>query len=192
MVAVCDPRYDISSYFGESRDVKRQRASQRSLVQSPSGACTTAECGVAERTLGAIVDWKFETLGLLDVAVEVPSLDWHKLYAAMQRIFPTSVVVEDTSELQRKFTALTERWRDETAMLSSAEMIAMHPAYQRIIGMGPEALPLILRELSREPGHWFWALSAITDENPVRPEDAGNLPRMSEAWLHLGRKRGWI
>jgi hypothetical protein len=79
------------------------------------------------------------------------------------------------AELERTFFDLANRWRNETALLSSVTKIAMHPAYQRIIGMGPAALPLLLRELEQQPDHWFWALTAITGEDPVPPEDAGNM-----------------
>ena len=68
----------------------------------------------------------------------------------------------------------------------------MHPAYQQIIGMGEEALPLILEELSRRPGHWFWALKAITGEDPVPAEHAGEVPEMTRAWLEWGRQHDYI
>jgi hypothetical protein len=87
---------------------------------------------------------------------------------------------------------LANRWRDETALLSSVTKIAIHPAYQRMIGMGLAALPLIFRELERRPSHWFWALRAITGENPVRPEDAGNLGKMTKAWLAFAREHGYL
>jgi hypothetical protein len=43
-----------------------------------------------------------------------------------------------------------------------ADMVT-HPAYQQIIGLGKEALPLLFGELRRAPDHWFWALRAITE-----------------------------
>jgi len=70
--------------------------------------------------------------------------------------------------------------------------MAMLPEYQRIIGMGSVAIPLILAELRREPNQWFWALSAITDENPVDPTAAGDVNRMADAWLEWGRNKGLI
>jgi hypothetical protein len=77
-------------------------------------------------------------------------------------------------------------------MLSSITAKAMHPAYQQIIGMGPAAIPLILRDLQRRPDHWFWALTAMTGEDPVPPEDAGDMRKMAEAWIQLGRARGHV
>lgn len=95
------------------------------------------------------------------------------------------------SQAESLFVNLSCRWRRETAIYSSVTKIAMHPAYQRIIGMGPNAIPFILRELQQEPDHWFWALNAITGENPVAPEDAGDIVKMTAAWLEYGKRHGY-
>lgn len=68
----------------------------------------------------------------------------------------------------------------------------MHPAYQRIIGFGLPAVPLILAELRRELDHWFWAFKAITGEDPVPAERRGNMKEMAEIWLEWGRQRGYV
>lgn len=94
--------------------------------------------------------------------------------------------------LDERFRLLVARWKSERGATSSATQMAMHPAYQRLIGLGPEAVPLLLRELQREPDHWFWALGAITGENPVPPEARGNLTEMAKAWLEWGRRKGII
>src|SRR3990172_11904819 len=56
--------------------------------------------------------------------------------------------------LERKFQRLADEWHRETRYLSSDDDIAMHPAYQQIIGLGDRALPLILRALQRRLDHW--------------------------------------
>ena len=48
-----------------------------------------------------------------------------------------------------QFRALADEWERDTCFLSSTTKMVMHPAYQRIIGMGPAAIPLILRKLKR-------------------------------------------
>lgn len=68
----------------------------------------------------------------------------------------------------------------------------MHPSYQQIIGMGSEAVPLILKDLQQQPDHWFWALAHITGEDPVPEEKRGRLGEMAEAWLNWGRRNGHI
>lgn len=97
----------------------------------------------------------------------------------------------ETAELETTFLQLTEQWQRETGMLSVVSKISMHPAYQRIIGMGQPVVPLIMRELEREPDHWFWALSAITGVNPVKPEQRGRLQEMAQAWIIWGQANGY-
>lgn len=92
----------------------------------------------------------------------------------------------------QRFTTLATRWNQETAALSSVSQIAMHPAYQEIIGMGHIAVPLILRELQQKPGHWFWALRAITGADPILPEDRGKLRAMTSMWIQWGKEQGYI
>jgi hypothetical protein len=76
--------------------------------------------------------------------------------------------------------------------MSNTAQMAMLRSYQNIIGMGPDAVPLILEELRREPDHWFWALEAITLDNPVPPQDAGQLDKMALAWIAWGVNAGLI
>ena len=90
-----------------------------------------------------------------------------------------------------RFSMLKTEWEASTALLSSITEIALHPAYQQIIGMGTVVIPFILAELKRKPGHWFWALKAVTGEDPVLPEQRGRINEMTEAWLRWGRKQGY-
>jgi hypothetical protein len=93
---------------------------------------------------------------------------------------------------EQHFRSLAEQWRRETGMFSSVSRMAMHIAYQRIIGMGARAIVPILLDLQQRPDHWFWALNAITGENPVPQESAGNLREMAKAWIQWGRRRGYV
>lgn len=105
---------------------------------------------------------------------------------------PSNLTFPDAESLQQAFASLVDVWRRETLMLSSTTEKALHPAYQRIIGLGPVVVPLVLRELELHGGHWFWALRALTGENPVEPEDAGNVRKMTESWLKWGRQKGLL
>jgi hypothetical protein len=95
--------------------------------------------------------------------------------------------IGEATGLQAQFDSLAKLWHDETGFWSDMGRKAVHPAYQRIIGMGKEAQPLIFGEMAKEPGHWFWALRAITGENPVRQEHAGNVKAMTDDWLGWAR-----
>ena len=102
-----------------------------------------------------------------------------------------SYPIWETAEIELTFLELAEQWRRETGMMSLVSKMSIHPAYQRIIGMGQAVVPLILRELEQEPDHWFWALQAITGANPVRSEQRGRLKQMAEAWVQWGRENGY-
>lgn len=93
---------------------------------------------------------------------------------------------------RERFSQLSKQWRKDTQWLSSTTEIATHPAYQAIIGMGPDALPLILEDLQVNSGHWYWALKSISNEDPVPPRDRGAIKKMKEAWLRWGRNKGVI
>ncbi len=93
---------------------------------------------------------------------------------------------------EKRFAELSATWRSDTAFASSALQMATHPAYQEIIGMGSDALPLILRDLAERPAHWFWALRAISGENPVKAADMGKFASLVGAWLSWGRQKGYL
>jgi hypothetical protein len=95
------------------------------------------------------------------------------------------------SSMARHFDELADTWERETRAESFAHRRSIHPAYQRIIGLGPQAIPLILERMrQRRSGHWFWALHALTGEDPAtgltKPREA------REAWLRWGVEHGHI
>jgi len=120
----------------------------------------------------------------------------HAVQAAFFRVLESHKAMASSldvdAELENRFRALVSRWREETRSVSSTTDRALHSAYQDVIGMGDRALPLIFREMQERGGHWFWALRHITHENPVPPQDAGNIPKMREAWLRWGREHRYL
>lgn len=92
--------------------------------------------------------------------------------------------------LAERFEELSETWRDETEFLSTSMARYMHPAYQQIIGMGSDALPLILRSLRDEPGDWYWALAAITGHDAA--EGAETPSQARKRWLEWGAEQGHL
>lgn len=119
---------------------------------------------------------------------EEPYYEGHTVMARKRAQELESVLCEKNEEAM--FIDLAEKWKRETQLHSSMLEIAMHPAYQRIIGMGPFAIPLILNDLGKEINHWFWALRAITGENPVPQEHQGKIEDMASDWLKWGRSKG--
>lgn len=108
------------------------------------------------------------------------------------RIYLESAASSVRNRRRERFNRLARQWRDDTQWLSSTTEIAMHPAYQAIIGMGPEALPMIVEDLLENSGHWYWALKAISNEDPVPPSDRGAIKRMKTAWLRWAEQKGIV
>jgi len=90
--------------------------------------------------------------------------------------------------IREQFARLAAEWRTESGTSSNMVKIHLHPSYQRIIGMGPVVLPLIFDDLNRSPDFWFWALRAITGDDPVPAEHAGDLNAMTRDWLSWARE----
>ena len=102
--------------------------------------------------------------------------------------------VDDTSlklSVEERFKKLVEQWREERPPSSFIEHHVMCPAYQQIIGMGREVIPLLLHELEQKPDWWIWALMAITGADPVDPQHERNLREMAKDWLEWGHKYGY-
>jgi len=108
--------------------------------------------------------------------------------------YPHSIKIHPKrrEKIEETFYKLLEEWREETLMLSSLEEMIMHPSYQMIIGLGKRAVPLLLKELKKEPDHLFWALHVITRKDPTSEEDAGDLQKMASSWIKWGEKKGYL
>lgn len=121
-----------------------------------------------------------------------PVIELRSGYRVRYSLRPVGLSSHEPSGAEATFRELADEWREATRLSSSLTEMFLNRAYQRIIGMGPTAVPLILRELQQRPAHWFWALSSITGEDPVNPEDAGRLRVMTAAWLRWGQERGYL
>lgn len=97
-------------------------------------------------------------------------------------------------DIEFQFFMLASSWKRDTVFISSTTEKSMHPAYLRIIGMGKDALPFILKDLIEEPepAHWFVALKAITGEDPVPSEHLGYIDKMAEDWISWAKNKKYI
>lgn len=92
--------------------------------------------------------------------------------------------------VRQEFQELASRWRLATEQSSDPLEKIAHPAHLRIIGLGPEVLPLVFLELAERGGLWFWALEALTGDDPV--PDTASMKEVREAWLSYGRQHGYV
>jgi hypothetical protein len=101
-----------------------------------------------------------------------------------------SAMIPKDMELSELFRELANIWKAETGILSDITKKSMNWSYQQIIGLGLPVVPLILQELKVKPADWYWALSAITRQDPIKPEHAGNMAAMAQDWIRWGKDRG--
>lgn len=101
-------------------------------------------------------------------------------------------LAEVAEPLEQRFEKYRDDWVSRTRHLSNTAQMAMVFSYQHIIGLGPAVVPLILKELRNQTDHWFWALEAITGQNPVPSEDAGDMEASAKAWIAWGEKNGLL
>jgi deoxycytidine triphosphate deaminase len=132
---------------------------------------------------------------LLELLVYVKDIaEWGKevpaLLARLKDNGHGSNALVSEESIKETFDALAQEWREDTRLLSSVSKMVMHSAYQKIIGMGEAAIPLLLRELEQTRDHWLWALAAISREDPASPND--DFDQAVNAWLDWGRQRGYI
>lgn len=89
-----------------------------------------------------------------------------------------------------RFLLLTAEWKYQFRFCSHTPMGIK--AYQDIIEMGEEVLPLIFQSMIEESAHWFHALHMITGQSPVPPEHAGRVKLMERYWIDWAVEKGYI
>jgi hypothetical protein len=103
------------------------------------------------------------------------------------------VTADERATLEQRFHEEAEKWDLETGHLSSPNQRMMHPSYQAILGMGQqhrdEIIGLLIQDMKANRRHWFWALSYLAQTNPIKPEDAGRIDRMIDAWVRWETSR---
>jgi hypothetical protein len=94
--------------------------------------------------------------------------------------------------LESQFESLSSRWREEVGGESSLSRITSNINYLKVIKLGKEIVPLILKDLQKEPAPWFLALRVLTDEENVGRKRAGNFRRMADDWIKWGKDNQYI
>ena len=98
----------------------------------------------------------------------------------------------DPQRITEEFGTLAKKWREEVGAESSLSKITGNLNYLRVISLGKRAVPLILRDLQRDPAPWFLALRAITGQENVGREHAGNFKSAADSWIAWGKENGYI
>lgn len=91
---------------------------------------------------------------------------------------------------ERDFNSLLREWEEATAVYSFSGARLAHPAFRKIIALGRQAIPHILRRMKDDPSLWSEALVEITGSDPV-PDEVTNLNAVAKTWLAWGRLHGF-
>lgn len=95
---------------------------------------------------------------------------------------------KDLTEIE--FNNLVEQWRRDTFLHSSLSKKVTHPAYVTIMACGKNVLPFVLRELEKNPDHWFYALRYIARRDIASGTTTFDDAR--SAWLKWGKQNNYI
>ena len=90
------------------------------------------------------------------------------------------------------FSTLAAAWKRETSLSSSVRRKYASEHYKKIIGMGPKAAFLIVRQIELEgsvPYHWWDALRELTGHDPVPPEVGGDIRATAKIWIEWARQQ---
>ena len=127
---------------------------------------------------------------LADVVRQTVQALWTQLGAKGAVHSEVALLRARSEQLRKEFEILAEQWRQDTLHLSQISKKVAHPAYFRIMGMGEAVVPLLLEALRDKPSHWFAALQATANVNPVA--DGANPVQAREAWLRWGKSNGLV
>jgi len=100
--------------------------------------------------------------------------------------------VDEIGDVETKFHSYSTRWKEEIGGVSSLSQITSNRHYLRVIALGPNVIPCILKSLQQEPAPWFAALRALSGRDDIGREHAGNFRKIADAWIEWGRQEGYV
>jgi hypothetical protein len=85
--------------------------------------------------------------------------------------------------IKNAFQKYYHKWDEETEFMSSSDMFE-NKNYKEIIALGWDVVPHIIDQLRKKPCHLFVALRCIVGNTPIKPENAGDVPKMAADWIN--------
>jgi len=89
-----------------------------------------------------------------------------------------------SATIEKQFHEYREKWIHDTKYSSSMQLAALHPVYRKIIELGRPVVPYLINDMKSTGTHWFIALSAITDADPILEQHAGDVTSMIQDWVN--------
>lgn len=144
------------------------------------------------------LDLSEEVAGMLDKIQQTDELVNRRLnevearFNAIKEQTVRDVARAVTLAIEPIFNSLVQEWKTTRGSHSRVDKLVLNKAYQRIIGLGQPAVPLLIREMQQRPSHWDWALKAITGADPVPVEAWGDIRQIAAAWAKWGAENGLV
>jgi hypothetical protein len=87
---------------------------------------------------------------------------------------------------------LAANWQEETGHFSSPLEKMANRNFLDLVQLGKVAIPAILVLLQKKPSDLFLVLQTVTQQNPVHPDEYGNLDAIIAAWEKWGAQQGYL
>lgn len=97
-----------------------------------------------------------------------------------------SIATNDLIIISMVFEILADKWSEDIAFTSNTTEIIKHPIYRAVTELGRDVIKPILKRMDSTHEHWFYALSEITNENPVKQEHHGFIDLIINDWIEWG------
>lgn len=110
----------------------------------------------------------------IERAIQINMCNWYSESITLQR--------EKEEKLKMLFNKLKDDFSIETMFFSNPSDIFSNSHYLKLVSLGSSALPLIMEDWEHSELPWFYALSQITGENPIKDESAGDVRLMKKDW----------
>ncbi len=105
-------------------------------------------------------------------------------YSRPQFLTDSKTVSPAPETVEERFSRLCKEWKKETSHISVLEKRYRHPSYREILTIKEAAIPLILKEMRRDPDWWFDALERLTKKNPAK--NAETFYEGVDEWISWG------
>lgn len=87
--------------------------------------------------------------------------------------------------MKEKFDKLGDEWEKGTCFYSAIWQMEAHPAFQSLVGMGKDIIPLAMERMKKpncEGVFWHLILDKLV-ENPPDTRVEGVMPEMRKRWI---------
>ena len=106
----------------------------------------------------------------------------------MSQRSPYVLIVDGNDYYKTQFESLKNKWYSEIMFVSNPNIIVENANYKKIIELGINVVPFLVKDMKENNTHWFVALQSILKVNPIKPEHNGFVKMMVNDWAEYLEK----